>query len=402
MDNLESEGSRRLGVQATGILTPWIRKGDDLIKIVCDSIKKAADDGRIELQDGGIVAVTEAVVALSQGNVAHYSDVTADFARKYKGNRLAIVDPIQSRNRFIPILETIADVSHFEKIYIFMTYPSDEVGNSLISKLELYKKGIDPNTDVLSAKQFCAIFGEPKHPFTGVNYFKVFEETCKGKAEIILCNDFSKIPKAFPGNDYLVCNIHEKEFVKMILSDNGAETVYDMSQIMSEPGNGKAYNEFHGLYGCNAQQGRKLKLLPRGCDDFVKLLQDVIFKLLGVKVEILIFGDGAFKDPVGGIWELADPVTTLAYTEGLKGKPVEVKAKFVISAAEKGASQEELQRCVDEAKEERKRERDISYNMSLGVTPRRITDLLASLSDLITGSGDRGTPVVYISGYLDY
>lgn len=382
----------RMGVISMGIETPLIKRGDDLPKTVLDSVGEAlGEDG---LSDGDIICITEAVVAIAQNNFVTEEEIKSDISRLF-GEELALVDPIQSRNRFLNILKAIAATPTLKKIKIFLTYPADEVGNHLISEEQFYESGIS-TAGIMTATDFIQRFGTPRHPFTGMDYISLYKEACQGKAEIFLCNDFSKIPSFC--KDALVCSIHRRKIVKKILIKNGAQKVYDLSDIAKEPINGSGYNEEYGLYGSNMMD-EGLKLMPRECQTFVEKLQESFLERYGKKVEVMVFGDGAFKDPVGGIWELADPVTTLGATKGLKGTPKEVKLKYLADQYRDKTS-EEIDQIIKEERRKRQAADDISNDCSLGTTPRQITDLLASLSDLTTGSGDRQTPVVVISGYL--
>lgn len=387
---------KRIGVTTLGVKTPVIKPGDDLQQIVVSSVVEAI--GGENINDLDIIGVTEAVVAISQSNFVTAANISEDVARKFEGaTELAIVDPIQSRNRFMDILKSIANTPTLEKLYVVMTYPTDEVGNRMVSEEAVMESGVNPYKDLLRVDEFYSKFGVPKHPFTGKNYIEEYEKACSGKAEIIMCNDFSKIPELC--ENILVCSIHRKDIIKRILQKNGAKKVLDLSQIMNESINGSGFNEEFGLYGSNLMAGDKLKLMPMNCQQFVKGVQSTIKEQYGKEVEVFVYGDGAFKDPVGGIWELADPKTTLASTVGLLGTPKEVKLKYLASANDDKSS-EEIEAIVAREKATRIESADISENNSLGTTPRQITDLLASLADLTTGSGDRQTPVVYIKGYL--
>ena len=387
--------SSPMGVVSRGIRTPIIKPGDNLQDIVTSSVLGAQQ----QFRDKDIIAITEAVVAISQSNFVSPEDIQADIVSKFSGvTEIAIVDPIQSRNRFIEILKAIAAIPQFKKVYIFMTYPSDEVGNRFVSEKSMMEKGVNPYKDIFTTQQFYETFGKPRHPFTGKNYIEEYEKACNGKAEIIMCNDFSKIPDYC--KDILVCSIHRRKRVKEeIIKQNGADKVLDMSEIMNAPINGSGYNAEFGLYGSNAMAGGQLKLMPRDSQTFVEAFQSYIEKGYGRHVEVMIYGDGAFKDPVGEIWELADPQTTLGATAGLKGTPKEVKLKYLASL-HPDKTPEEIEAIVAKERAERIKSEDISGEASLGTTPRQLTDLLASLSDLTTGSGDRQTPVVLISGYL--
>ena len=398
-----------IGRSAYAIKTPYIRTGDNLIEVVINSIKEAENNsqGAFKLKDRDIIAVTEAVVAISQENYANYSDIAKDIETKFAGtDTIAIVNPIQSRNRFLEVLKAIASTPSLKKIIIALSYPSDEVGNALISRLKIIEAGINETAEVLSKERFVELFGEPKHRFTEVNYLQLYTDECLGKAEVVLCNDFSKLYEMYNCKDYLGCSIHCAEETEAIIrraEKEGEEPfrIYTMGDILSEPVDGSGYHPEYGLYGTNAMKGERLKLMPRDCDKFVKKLQERIFEEFGVKSECMVYGDGAFKDPVGHIWELADPVTTLAATEGLGGTPEEVKIKYLLSDPKyEGMNQEELNEIIEKALKERKASGNLNTNASLGTTPRQITDLVASLCDLMSGSGNECTPVVVVSGYL--
>lgn len=392
-----SGSTNRDGVISRGIVTPVIQPGDDLQEIVISCVERANGG---EFCDSDIIGVTEAVVAISQKNFVSHQNITDDISRKFEGaTTLVVVDPIQSRNRFMDALKAIAKTPTLSKIIIAMTYPSDEVGNQLVSNRAIRKSGVNPYVDILTKDEFCEKVGEPKHIFTGKNYIAEYENACEGKAEVILCNDFSKLVEYTGCEDYLVCSIHRRQETVEDLEAAGAKRILTLADIMSEPIDGSGYNSDFGLYGTNLMKGDRLKLMPRDCEEFVKGIQEKILEKYGKKVEVFVYGDGAFKDPVGGIWELADPVACLASTSGLKGTPKEVKLKLIASEHE-DKSAEEIAAIVAEERAKRKATEDVTGENSLGTTPRRITDLLASLADLTTGSGDRCTPVVYIQNYL--
>ena len=391
------EGKKREGVISQGIKTPVIQAGDDLKDIVIKSVVQA-NGGQFE--DGDIIGVTEAVVAISQSNFVTHQNISDDISQKFDGAKeLVIVDPIQSRNRFMDILKAISQTEHIRKIHIVMSYPTDEVGNRFISDMAIMESNINPYTDVLTVEEFYNKLGKPKHPFTGKNYIEEYINACQGKAEVILCNDFSKLRNVTNCDDFLVCSIHRRKETKLALQRSGAKRIYDLSEIMNESINDSGFNKDYGLYGSNLMSGDRLKLMPRNCQQFVEEIQAEIEQKYGKKIEAFVYGDGAFKDPVGGIWELADPTTTLGSTSGLKGTPKEVKLKFIASANE-GKTSEEIAAIVAQESAKRKNTEEITGENSLGTTPRQITDLLASLADLTTGSGDRQTPVVYIKNYL--
>lgn len=390
------QGKAKLGVISRGVKTPIIKFGDDVVKVVVDSVIDAV--GVEGVQDKDAVGTTEAIVAIAQGNVVTQEEIIKDLNNKFAGAKtIGVVDPIQSRNRFMAILKAVSAMPELETIYLFMTYPTDEVGNRLVSDEVIMESGVNPYSDVLTQQEFYEKLGKPAHPFTGKDYMEMYREILGEKAKIVMCNDFSKIPNFC--KDILVCSIHRRAMTKRILQKSGATRVLDLSEIMNAPVDGSGYNATYGLYGSNIQSNDDLKLLPRDCEKFVKAVQEEMFKRTGKKVEAYIFGDGAFKDPVGGIWELADPTTTPAATEGLKGTPEEVKLKYIASA-HKDKTPEEIEAIVAAEKAARKEAKNISETSSLGTTPRQITDLISSLSDLTTGSGDRQTPVVLVQNYL--
>lgn len=394
---MKGEERIRGGVISQGIKTPIIKAGDDLKEIVIKSVVNS-NDGNFE--DGDIIGVTEAVVAISQGNFVTHQNISDDVAKKFSNaEEIVIVDPIQSRNRFMDVLKAISQAPKIKKIYIVMSYPTDEVGNRLVSDMAIMQSNINPYSDILTVEEFYNKLGEPKHPFTGKNYIEEYLNACQGKAEVVLCNDFSKLKSVTKCDNFLICSIHRRKETRLAIERSGAKNIFDLSEIMDESINGSGYNKEYGLYGSNLMSGGRLKLMPRNCQEFVEEIQKEIQEKYGKKVEVFVYGDGAFKDPVGGIWELADPTTTLGATSGLKGTPKEVKLKFIASANE-GKTSEEIAKIVEEESAKRKNTDDLTGEESLGTTPRRITDLLASLSDLTTGSGDRQTPVVYIKNYL--
>ncbi len=389
-----------VGRSAFGIKTPIIQTGDNLIDIVIRSVV-AFNEGKFK--NGDIIAVTEAVVAIAQGNYASNNDIQKDVERKFAGSKvLAIVDPIQSRNRFVGILEAIANTPCLEKIVIAMTYPSDEVGNGLISNLQLIESGVNASADLLTVEEFEKHFGKPCHVFTKQNYPQMYIDVCKAagkEVEVVFVNDFSKLREHCGCNDYLVCSIHRAEETKAIIKRAGGNPrILTLADIMNESIEGSGYNAQYGLYGTNKRDGGSLKLMPKDCQEFVEEIQRRILESYGVKIEVMVYGDGAFKDPVGHIWELADPTTTLAATDGLFGTPKEVKLKYIASSHE-DKTPEEVAEIVAQMAAERRATNDLASNASLGTTPRQITDLVASLCDLVSGSGDKCTPVVYITGY---
>ena len=388
--NKISINSERMGRMSVGVKTPIIRTGDDLARIVIDSCLATMG----EIHEGALIGVTEAVVAIAQGNYAKPEHIQADIARKYPGAKeLTLLFPIQSRNRFMNIPKAIAAMEQIKQINIVLSYPCDEVGNRLVSDEAILQAGVNPYKDSFSAELFYRTFGDCCHPFTRKNYIEEFEKACNGKANVILSND--PTATATYCNNVLVCTIRERqrELHKRLCAAEDGATVFALDDILSESVNGSGYSPY-GLYGSNMMDGGVLKLMPRDGQEFVEKLQKKILDEHGVHVEVMIYGDGAFKDPVGEIWELADPTTTLGYTSGLAGTPNEVKLKFLASK-HPNASQEQLQEIIAIEKQKRMESGDLSSEASLGTTPRQKTDLAASWMDLTTGSGDLCTPVVY-------
>ena len=385
---------RAVGTIARGIRAPLIKSGDDIAQIVTDSVLAASEKDGFELKDRDVVGITEAAVARAQGNYASCEQIAADIRNKYPSGTLAITFPILSRNRFSNILKGIA--MGCDKLYIMLSYPADEVGNELISWELLDKAGVNPYTDVLTEKMYREKFGcDIKHIFTNVDYvayYKSFGE----HIEIIFANDVRKI-LAFTKN-VLCCDIHTRFRSKRLLKENGAEIVYGLDDILSSPVNGSGYNGQYGLLGSNKATESTVKLFPRDCEAVVAGIAQKLKQATEKKVEVMVYGDGAFKDPVGMIWELADPVVSPAFTKGLEGTPNELKLKFLLDNELAGKSENEAKEAVDNAI---KSKTENLKDKALGTTPRRYTDLIGSLCDLMSGSGDKGTPIVLIQGYFD-
>lgn len=390
--------SRFTGTISRGIRCPIIRQGDDLIQIVPDTIVKASKEEGFKLNDRDVVAITESVVARSQGNYCTVDDIAYDIKRKFGGNDLGVIFPITSRNRFSVLLSGIARGS--KKIYLMFSYPSDEVGNAFLTYDELDEKGINPFTDVLSESKYHELFGEPLHEFTGVNYINFYrdlieKENCE--CVIIFANQAKTILNYT--KNVLCCDIHTRFRSKRILKSLNAN-VYGLDDIMSEPVNGSGYNEQYGLLGSNKATDDTVKLFPKDAQPLVDGIKNRLFELTGKNIEVMIYGDGAFKDPQGKIWELADPVVSPFYTEGLKGTPNEVKIKYLADNDYKDLSGEELKEAIKSSIKQK--DSNLTGKMiSEGTTPRQVTDLIGSLCDLTSGSGDKGTPVVLVQGYFD-
>lgn len=391
--------SRTVGAVSRGIRAPIIREGDDLTKIVPQCILDAVDAGEFTVRDGDVAAMTEAIVARAQGNYASVDDIADDVRAKLGGGTVGVVFPILSRNRFAICLRGIAKGA--KKIVLQLSYPSDEVGNHLISVDVMDEKGVDPYKDVLTLGQYRELFGYEKHPFTGVDYVEYYEgliKDCGAEAEIIFANDPRAVLR-YTGN-IIPCDIHTRARTKRRLKAAGAERVVGLDELMTAPVNGSGYNERYGLLGSNKATEDKVKLFPRDPQPLVEAIQARMLEITGKHVEVMVYGDGAFKDPIGKIWELADPVVSPAYTAGLEGTPNELKLKYLADNDFASLNGEELRDAISGAI--RKKDADLKGKMaSEGTTPRRLTDLIGSLCDLTSGSGDKGTPIVYIQGYFD-
>ena len=390
---------RRTGTVSRGIRCPIIREGDDLSAIVTDSVLAAAESEGFGLRDRDVIALTESIVARAQGNYATVTDIAEDVRTKLGGGTVGVIFPILSRNRFAICLRGIAMGA--KKIVLMLSYPSDEVGNQLVSLDKLDEAGVNPYCDVLTLEKYRELFGENKHEFTGVDYVEYYGElirSCGAEAEIIFANQ----PKAILGytDCVLTCDIHTRARTKRILRDAGAKIVLGLDDIMNASVNGSGFNEKYGLLGSNKSTEDKVKLFPRECKGLVLDIQKRILEATGKHVEVMVYGDGAFKDPQGKIWELADPVVSPAFTDGLIGTPNELKLKYLADNDFKDLSGEELRAAISDSI--RKKSQNLVGNMaSQGTTPRQLTDLIGSLCDLTSGSGDKGTPVVLVQGYFD-
>ncbi|MCQ2376926.1 MAG: coenzyme F420-0:L-glutamate ligase [Methanocorpusculum sp.] len=390
---------RMVGTVVRGIRAPIIRSGDNLAKIAADSVLAAAESEGFKLQNRDIVAVTESVVARAQNNYVSVDDIAADVKAKLKGGTIGVIFPILSGNRFAICLRGIAKGA--KKVVLMLSYPSDEVGNHLLSWDALDEKGIDPYRDVLTLKQFRELFGVVVHPFTGVDYVEYYSQIIRdagAEVEVIFANDCRAI-LSYTKN-VLTCDIHTRERSKRLLKAAGAEIVLGMDDIMTSPINGSGYNEQYGLLGSNKATEDKLKLFPRESQVFVDALAQELNTRTGKNIEVMVYGDGAFKDPMGKIWELADPVVSPAYTEGLSGKPNELKMKYLADNDFADLSGDALKSAIKDSI--RSKDADLKGSMaSEGTTPRRLTDLIGSLCDLTSGSGDKGTPIILVQGYFD-
>ena len=394
--------SKMVGTISRGVRAPIIREGDNLSEIVVDCVLEAAKSEPFEIRDKDVIAVTEAVVARAQGNYASVEQIAKDVHEKFGDDTVGVLFPILSRNRFSICLKGIA--KGCKKIVLMLSYPSDEVGNHLVDLDVMDEKGVNPWTDVLSEEKYRELFGYEKHVFTGVDYVDYYKNLIRergAEVEIIFANN----PKAIL--DYtksiLTCDIHSRERTKRILNANGAEKVYALDDIMTHSIDGSGYNDSYGLLGSNKATEDTIKLFPIHCQEMVDSIHKSILEKTGRHVEVMIYGDGAFKDPVGKIWELADPVVSPAYTDGLNGTPNEVKLKYLADNDFADLSGDELKTAIKNYIQEKdeKAENLKGTMVTQGTTPRRLTDLLGSLADLTSGSGDKGTPIIYIQGYFD-
>jgi F420-0:gamma-glutamyl ligase len=390
---------RVVGTVVRGLRCPIIKEGDRIEDIVVESVLKASESEGFTINDKDIVTVTESVVARAQGNYASIDNIATDVKSKFGDDTIGVIFPILSRNRFAICLRGIAKAA--KKIVLMLSYPSDEVGNHLVDLDMLDDKGVNPWTDVLTEQDFRNLFGYNKHPFTGVDYIDYYKSLIQEygvECEVI----FSNNPKTILNytKSVLTCDIHTRFRTKKILKANGGEKIYSLDNILCESIDGSGYNESFGLLGSNKSTEETVKLFPRNCQPVVDNIQAILKEKTGKNVEVMIYGDGAFKDPVGKIWELADPVVSPAYTSGLNGTPNEIKLKYLADNNFADLKGEELKKAISEYI--KNKESDLVGSMeSQGTTPRRLTDLIGSLSDLTSGSGDKGTPIIFIQGYFD-
>lgn len=390
---------RRVGTISRGIRCPIIREGDNLEEIIVDSVLGAAESEGFAIRDRDVIAATESIVARAQGNYATIDAIAKDVKEKLGGETIGVIFPILSRNRFSICLKGIARGA--KKIVLMLSYPSDEVGNELVSLDQLDEAGINPYSDVLDEKRYRELFGENKHPFTGVDYVSYYTEVIESQGaevEIIFANNPREILKYT--KKVLTCDIHTRVRTKRILKQSGAEIVLGMDDILTSPVDGSGCNERFGLLGSNKSTEESVKLFPRDCSALVEGIQKKILEKTGKHVEVMVYGDGAFKDPVGKIWELADPCVSVAHTPGLEGTPNELKLKYLADNDFKELSGEKLKEAISKRILEKK-ENLVGDMVSQGTTPRRLTDLIGSLCDLTSGSGDKGTPVILVQGYFD-
>ena len=392
--------SRMIGTVSMGVRAPIIREGDDLVTIVSGCITDAMKEDGLKPRDRDVLALTESIVARAQGNYVSVDAIAEDVRTKFGGETVGVIFPILSRNRFAICLRGIA--KGCKKVVLMLSYPSDEVGNHLIDWDLMDKNNVDPYKDVLSEEKYRQLFGYVKHPFTGVDYVEYYGNLvreCGAEVEFVFANDPRAILKYT--KNVLNCDIHTRARTKRLLNDAGAERVFGLDEIMTAPINGSGYNARYGLLGSNKSTEDSVKLFPRDCQDLVEAIQAKLLEVTGKHIEVMVYGDGAFKDPVGKIWELADPVVSPAYTAGLEGTPNELKMKYLADNDFANLSGEALRDAI-KAKIMEKDGSSLVGNMAAqGTTPRRITDLIGSLCDLTSGSGDKGTPIVYIQGYFD-
>ncbi len=390
---------RNTGTVSRGIRCPIIRQGDPLAEHVANSVLAACESDGFSLRDRDVVAVTESVVARAQGNYASVQDISADVKAKLGSETIGVIFPILSRNRFAICLRGIAGAA--KKIVLMLKYPADEVGNELVSEDMIDRAGVNPYRDVLTLARYRALFGAPKHEFTGVDYVQYYGDLIResgAEVEILFSNRPATILQYT--DHVLCCDIHTRERTKRLLKEAGASCVYGLDEILNTPVNGSGYNERYGLLGSNKAAEDTVKLFPRDAQDFVLDVQRRLLKATGKHVEVMIYGDGAFKDPKGRIWELADPVVSPNYTDGLVGTPNELKLKYLADETFKELSGEALRDAI--SARIREKHGSLVGNMAAqGTTPRRLTDLIGSLCDLTSGSGDKGTPIVLVQGYFD-
>lgn len=390
---------RKVGTISRGIRCPIIREGDDLAKIVVDSVTEAAYSEGFMLRDRDVISITESIVARAQGNYASIQDIADDVKAKLGGETIGVIFPIMSRNRFAICLKGIAMGA--KKVVLMLSYPSDEVGNALLTYDQLDEAGINPYSDILTLEKYRELFGDNKHEFTGVDYVQYYSDIITeagAEVEIIFGNHAQEILKYT--DCVLTCDIHTRARTKRLLKAAGAKVVCGLDDILTAPVNGSGYNAKYGLLGSNKSTVDMIKLFPRECQDLVENIQKEILELTDKHVEVMVYGDGAFKDPQGKIWELADPVVSPAFTSGLVGTPNELKLKYLADNDFKDLSGKELRDAI--AKSIKEKDDNLVGNMaSQGTTPRQLTDLIGSLCDLTSGSGDKGTPIVLVQGYFD-
>ena len=385
---------KNVGVISRGIKAPIIKQGNDLVQIVVDSLLAASREGNFELNDRDVVGLTESIVARTQGNYASIDQIAKDVREKTGGGTVGLVFPILSRNRFVTLLKGIS--KGVDKLVIQLSFPKDEVGNALFNPDLIDELEINPYSDVFVGDEIYKTFGEIKHPFTGMDYVKIYKDVAPN-CEIILANNLGEILKYT--DKVITADIHTRKRSKRILKEKGAKLVLGLDDILTSSVDGSGYNDFCGLLGSNMATDDSVKLFPRDCQSYVDAIHDKLYEATGKNIEVMVYGDGAFKDPVGGIWELADPVVSPAFTEGLVGTPNEVKLKYLADNSIGDLSGEEAKLAIKNLI--KTKEKDLfAKKESLGTTPRRLTDLLGSLCDLTSGSGDKGTPIILVQNYF--
>ncbi len=388
--------SRLFGTISRGVRAPIIKSGDDIVKIVTDSVLLASKEEGVNFRNRDVVAMTEAIVARAQGNYATTDDIAKDVKAKLGGETIGVIFPILSRNRFSVCLKGIAKGA--KKVVLMLSYPSDEVGNHLISLDMMDEKGVNPYTDVLTEQKYRELFGDARHTFTGMDYVQYYKDLCKeqgAECEIIFANSAKSILPYT--KNVLCCDIHTRARTKRLLKNGGAEKVIGLDEVLNAPVDGSGYNPEYGLLGSNKSTENSIKLFPRDCQPIVDAIAKNLKDATGKNVEVMVYGDGAFKDPVGKIWELADPVVSPAYTSGLEGTPNELKLKYLADNDFADLKGDELKKAIMQ----KIAQKDSKVVGQMGTTPRRLTDLIGSLCDLTSGSGDKGTPIIWIQGYFD-
>ena len=397
--NASVKKMRVIGTKALGLRTPIIRESDDLVAVICQSVKDAIEHEKIRINDGDIIGITEAVVARSQGNYATMDQIATDVKNQFGAGvaHIGVVFPILSRNRFAMLLKGIAQGA--QKVTVLLSYPADEVGNQLITWDDVDDKQLNPYSDCLSEAEYRRLFGnDVKHRFTGIDYVAYYK-SLNPNIDIVLCADPKRILDYT--DQVIAADIHTRARTKRALLAAGAKKVIGLDDLLKTSVNGSGYNSLYGLLGSNKATEERVKLFPRDCDDFVLKMQQALKDLSGKTVEVLVYGDGGFKDPVGGIWELADPVVAPAFSSGLNGTPNELKLKFLADNNFADLSKEEARKAIEKAIQAKAGVDQMGKMESEGTTPRQLTDLLGSLCDLVSGSGDKGTPAVLIQGYFD-
>ena len=386
---------RIIGTRSLGLRAPIIEDGDDLVEIVVDTVKKADDIHKLDIRDKDVVCITESLVARAQGNYASIEAIATDINNKFKSDELVVLFPILSRNRFSILLKAISLTG--KKLHICLSYPQDEVGNYLMDEMDLFNSNVNPYSDVLTLDEFRELAGDYRHTFTGISYPDLYLEIAPNSEIHFLNNpvDALKFSK-----DVLVCSIHTREIVKRKLREAGGNAILSLDEILTQSIDGSGYNEDYGLLGSNLSTEGEVKLFPRDGEEFVEKLQERLNEVFDKELEVMIYGDGAFKDPVGKIWELADPIVSPAFTKGLIGTPSEIKIKYIADNELKNLSSQDRELAMRERIASKEKEL-LGKNDTLGTTPRQITDLLGSLADLTSGSGDKGTPIVLVQGYFD-